>query len=226
MHRNKISMLRFIEEPNNNGGSGDTPPTDQSAPVNTDQSGKDDDGKGGKGQILADLAKERDKRQELQKQLDDLVTAQAAQRDALATALGVKPEEVSDADKVAADLSDLKAQLGTLQRSNVLLASGIDAEAQTKYAHLLTATDPQALALQAQTVAELVGASATPPPPAFQTLNGQGQQTGNPTPLADQLRAAEQEAAKATPGSAEQKAALARTMQLKSQQLAALKPQQ
>lgn len=52
-----------------------------------------DDGKGGKDAILADLAKERDARQALQQQINDMQAAQQAQMDALATALGIKKDD-------------------------------------------------------------------------------------------------------------------------------------
>lgn len=52
-----------------------------------------DDGKGGKEAILADLAKERDKRQELEGKLTEFQTTQQQQMDAIAKALGLKPDD-------------------------------------------------------------------------------------------------------------------------------------
>lgn len=52
-----------------------------------------EDGKGGKDAILADLAKERDKRQGLESQLTDFQTRQQEQMDAIAKALGLKSDD-------------------------------------------------------------------------------------------------------------------------------------
>lgn len=52
-----------------------------------------DDGKGGKDAILADLAKERDKRQGLEARISEMETTQQAQLDAIAKALGLKSED-------------------------------------------------------------------------------------------------------------------------------------
>lgn len=80
------------------------PPTDPPA----------DDGKGGKDAILADLAKERDARQALQKQVADMQAAQQAQMDAFATALGVKKEDAPPApEELAAQIESEKANART-----------------------------------------------------------------------------------------------------------------
>lgn len=52
-----------------------------------------DDGKGGKDAILADLAKERDKRQGLETRLSEMEKAQQSQLDAIAKALGLKSDD-------------------------------------------------------------------------------------------------------------------------------------
>lgn len=218
------------EENNNEQQDGEQGKPETGRPVPWEAKGEAFDAEKAK-TFIQSLTAERDRLKadhksvtDLQATIDQMKAAQAAQSDALAKALGVKPEETTDAEKVSSEISDLRAQLGTLQRNNVLLSSGIDAEAQQKYAHLLTATDPAALALQAQTVAELTKTTAQQTaPPAFQQLNGQGQRTNDPS-IKDQLAAAEKEAGAAVPGSPEQRAAMARAMQLKSQQLAALKP--
>lgn len=66
------------------------PPADPPKPADTPPV---DDGKGGKEAILADLAKERDKRQELEGKVNELTTAQQAQMDAIAKALGLKSDD-------------------------------------------------------------------------------------------------------------------------------------
>lgn len=60
-----------------------------------------DDGKGGKSAILADLAKERDARQALERQLQDMQSAQQAQMDALAKAFGVKTDDPPSPEQLA-----------------------------------------------------------------------------------------------------------------------------
>jgi hypothetical protein len=73
----------------------DTPPADQppSDPPADPAANPADDGKGGKDAILADLAKERDKRQELEQKFADAETARTKQMEAFAVALGLKPED-------------------------------------------------------------------------------------------------------------------------------------
>lgn len=72
----------------------DPAPTDPPAdPKPADPPAPSDDGKGGKDAILADLAKERDKRQELEGRLTEFQTQQQQQMDALAKALGLKPDD-------------------------------------------------------------------------------------------------------------------------------------
>jgi hypothetical protein len=71
----------------------DNPPaTDPPADPPADPAAADD-GKGGKDAILADLAKERDKRQALEQTVNELKTAQQSQLDAIATALGLKSDD-------------------------------------------------------------------------------------------------------------------------------------
>lgn len=65
----------------------DPPPADPPADP------KPDDGKGGKDAILADLAKERNKRQELEGKLTEFQTTQQQQMDAIAKALGLKSDD-------------------------------------------------------------------------------------------------------------------------------------
>lgn len=196
-----------------------------------------DKGKGGKDAVLADLAKERKARQTLSDQLAELKKSQDGQRDALAKALGVKPEDTSDMDKLTSQFSSLQQQFADSQRKATLLelaaTPGEDADGKQlpsipkEYHHLLTATETEALQAQAKTVAALVAAQqGATGPPGFAPPAGQGQgNTGKTPTLNDQVAAAEREAANKTPGSPDQKAAQQRVMALKSRQLAALKPQ-
>jgi cytochrome c556 len=74
----------------------DTPPADQTPPPSdppADPPKGEDEGKGGKSAILADLAKERDARQALERQIADLQAAQQTQLDGIAKALGLKSDD-------------------------------------------------------------------------------------------------------------------------------------
>lgn len=85
------------------GGSADTPtPAAPATPA-------EDDGKGGKQAILADLAKERDQRQLLQKQLDDLKPFQD-QMKKLTDALGVPKGKTTDdiVGQLQTEMADLR----------------------------------------------------------------------------------------------------------------------
>lgn len=68
-----------------------TPAPQESTPTPTPD--PSDDGKGGKAAILADLAKERDARQALEQKIAEAETSRQAQLDALAKALGLKPDD-------------------------------------------------------------------------------------------------------------------------------------
>lgn len=112
---------------------------------------------------------------------------QTAQRDALAAALGVRPEETSDSDKLAQQIESLRGQIVSSERRALSVEFGVP-EA------LLTATDAEGMRDQATALKEFAEAShfaastAAPqtPPPAFQANPGQGQ--GN-TPLTPEAQA-------------------------------------
>lgn len=87
-----------------------------------------DDGKGGKDALLADLAKERDKRQGLEQQVSDLQKAQQKQLDDIAVALGLKqsdapPDAAALATQIQAaqdDARDARRQLAVVQAAPAL----------------------------------------------------------------------------------------------------------
>lgn len=212
--------------------------TATATPAKPDAEAKpDDEGKGGKTAILADLAKERDARQELERKLNELTKGQESQRDALALALGIKPEETSDTDKLAKQLTALTEQMTATQRKATLLEvaaePGMDAEGKKlpaipkEFHHLLTATETEALQEQAKSLAALLQAagksSATP---GFISSDGQGVNDGKNPTIAEQIAAAERELAGKTRGTPEFKQQSDRVMALKSQQLIGLKQNQ
>ena len=95
-----------------------TPAPEQPAPeapaaeAPTEPTGdKPDEGKGGKDAVLADLAKERDKRQALEQKYAEAQQTQQQQLDAIAKALGLKSEdEAPDPAKITAELEDSRKQ--------------------------------------------------------------------------------------------------------------------
>jgi hypothetical protein len=118
-------------------------------------------------------------------ELDQLRADQQKQRDALATALGVKPEETSDSDKLAQQIDGLRSQIIASEKRALAVEFKVP-EA------MLTAPDADSLRQQATALAEfaqaahyaaLTAAPATPPP-AFQANPGQGQGNTQMTPEA------------------------------------------
>lgn len=210
------------------GGAAATAATGQAAATGTAAT---DAGAGGKDAILADLAKERDKRQELEGKLTAFEQSQKDQMAALAKAFGLTPDEAATgADALAKSVTDLQAQMASAQREAAILklaaAPGVDAEGKplpaipAEYHHLLTATDAEALTAQAKSVAELVALKAAQSQlPGFAASAGQGQ-GGTPTaPLPAQIAEAEKALQGKTRGTPEYQAAAQRVASLKSQQL-------
>lgn len=109
---------------------GDPVPTDPPAdPAPTDPPANPDDGKGGKDAILADLAKERDKRQALEQTVNDLKTAQQSQMDALAKALGLKPDDTPpDLDALTAQIETEKANAADAYRQLAVFQNAGEAD--------------------------------------------------------------------------------------------------
>ena len=121
----------------------------------------------------------------LRTELDNLRQQQAQRDAAMAAALGIKPDEVSDTDKLA-------QQVGTLQQQ--ILASerrALAAEHQVPES-LLTGDNAEAMKAQAEALVEFAkgahaAASVPPANPAFQPNPGQGQGGG---PLSPEAQAA------------------------------------
>ena len=123
----------------------------------------------------------------LKAELEQLRQSQQQQRDALATALGVKPEETSDADKLAEQIESLRGQILTSEKRALSVEFKVPES-------MLTADNAEALRQQAVALAEFAQAAhyaaitntPPPPPPAFQQNPGQGQ--GN-APLSPEAQA-------------------------------------
>ena len=172
--------------------------------------------------LIQNLRKERGSGSaELQQQLADMQKAQDDQRRALAAALGFAPEDAPDAtEALTSQVQQLQEQFTTAQRKATLLELAAEHKIPTDYQHLLTATEPDALAAQAKSVGELVAArQAAQSIPGFAESAGQGQGSGQSAPLTAQIAAAETELRDATVGSPEHQAARRKVANLKSQQL-------
>ena len=63
---------------------------------------------GGERAVLADLARERDRRQALEREIADVKSAQQTQLDAIAKALGLKDDAKVDPDALAAELASTR----------------------------------------------------------------------------------------------------------------------
>lgn len=170
-------------EPTKPDATADGKPT-QTAPAATTQTG--DDGKGGKAAVLADLATERDKRQELEQQVQTLTKAQQAQTDALAKAFGIKPEETSDTSALAAQVTTLQEQFAQTQHQNAVLSvaneHGItDKDDLTLLTSVKDEATMRTLAARIQKASETPG---TPKPDRTQGGSG-GEPTGSSSPEQD-----------------------------------------
>jgi hypothetical protein len=125
----------------------------------------------------------------LRTELEQLRTTQQQQREALAAALGVKPEETSDSDKLAKQVDALRGQILTSEKRALAAEFKIPQE----YQHMLTATDADGLRKQAADLVSFaeaahfaaITASPPTPPPAFQPNPGQGQGNTPTTPEAE-----------------------------------------
>lgn len=110
-HRSTFGDAR-MDAAGDGGGEGeqpDDPSADQAKGDNPD--GKADDGKGGKSAILADLASERDKRQALERTVNEL-------KSGLLKALGV--EEKSDKDDAASVIATLTERLDAMSTESAV----------------------------------------------------------------------------------------------------------
>lgn len=127
----------------------------------------------------------------LKSELEQMRTEQQKQRDALAAALGVKPEETSDSDKLAQQIETLRGQILTSEKR----ALAVEYKIPDEYHHMLNATDADGLRKQAADLkafaeaAHYAAITAQPssPPPAFAPNPGQGQGGG---PLSPEAQAA------------------------------------
>lgn len=115
-----------------------------------DKPDPDDKGAGGKDALKADLARERDKRQELEQSVAALKKSQDEQRDAFAKALGLAPEETSDTDKLSEQLSKLQDRLDGADRRTQVLEVATEHGIGKDDLHMLTGSTAEELKKQAE----------------------------------------------------------------------------
>lgn len=131
------------------GGDDTVPPATPAAPTATPETSPagdptpTDDGKGGKDAILADLAKERDKRQTLEQTVSEMQTAHKQQMDALAKAFGLKSDEGNPPDpaKLAEQIAAEQAKVTAAE------SRAVDAERQLAVFKAAPTLEGNALAL-------------------------------------------------------------------------------
>lgn len=176
------SILYSSPDGGGGGGSGpDTPPPAADPKPGTSPTDADKPlGPAGEKALEA----ERNARKELEKQLAAIQTSQAQQRDAFAAALGLKPEELSDTDRLAGDLGQMREQLGALLKENVVLKVASEHQLSEEDRTVIAALPDEATM---RTVAARLQAAATAAKP-----NGRPQADppssggGAPAPAADQ----------------------------------------
>jgi hypothetical protein len=164
-----------------------TPPTDPAPAAKQPPWGKPENFDAEKAwELIENLRKEKGAADpSLKTELDQLRADQQKQRDALAAALGVKPEETSDSDKLAKQIEGLRGQILASEKRALSVEFKVPE-------NMLTATDADGLRQQATSLAEFaqaahyaaVTAQPATPPPAFQANPGQGQGGGALTPEA------------------------------------------
>lgn len=116
----------------------------------------------------------------LEAQVKALTDAQESQKKALAEALGLTEPPKSE-DALAETVKSLQAQFLASQREATILRLAAEKNIPAEYHDLLTETDPEKLAAQAEKVSALVVAKAAAEgTPAFQANPGQGQGASQP----------------------------------------------
>lgn len=146
-------------------GGGATPPADNPPAGDTPPAEGDDGRKGGHQAVLADLAKERDQRQALAAQLEEMRTQQSQQMQALAAAFGIKPEEANDTDKLAERVSGIETTLNETRHENAVLrlANEHHITDEADLATLRAITDPAVMATVAARLAPAPDDPKMPP---------------------------------------------------------------
>lgn len=144
------------------------------------------DGKGGKEAVLADLAKERDRRQDLERKIADLEQAGKTQLDAIAKALGLK-EDAPDAGQIAAQLEQAQREAAANAAALTRFQVAVEKSVPSHLVEFVSGSTREEIEASVEKVLSAFGAG-TPRSP--QPDPSQGQQ-GAPTSLESLIAAAE-----------------------------------
>lgn len=162
--------------------SADLPPSDPPSadPPADPPSEPADEGKGGKDAILADLAKERDKRQALEQTVTQMQTAQQQQMDALAKALGLKSDDAPpDPAALTEQIETEKAAAADARRELAVYQNAGEGDPKrlldsASFLRSIKDIDPSDTAAISAAISDAVeadpllkGAPASPPTPPF-----------------------------------------------------------
>lgn len=176
----------------------DPPPSDAPSaeapkdPAPADPKTSDTGPKGGADALRADLASERDKRQGLESQVQQLQTTQQQQMDAIAKALGLKKDdEPVDPEKLTADVSAAQAdaraarqQLAVYQAAATLEANAAELLDSTSFLASIKDVDPNDAAAVSAAIKTAVDSNAkfklNAAPPTAPSFGG-GPRTPAPT---------------------------------------------
>lgn len=147
-----------------------------------------EEGKGGKEAVLADLAKERDKRQALEQQLAEAKTAQQSQLDAIAKALGLKSEsEPVDPAVLTQQLTDAQRESAESKARLARYEAAITNQVPSHLIEFITGATPEEIE---SSITKVVAAFNASKPTGPRPDPSQGVQ-GAPASLDEQIAAAE-----------------------------------
>lgn len=147
-----------------------------------------EEGKGGKESVLADLAKERDKRQALEQKLADSQATQQSQLDAIAKALGLK-EDAPDPAAIAQQLAESQRQAADNAASLTRFQVAVEKAVPAHLVEFVTGSTREEVEASVEKV--LAAFSAAPSPQSGPRPDPSQGQQGAPASLDALISAAE-----------------------------------
>lgn len=161
-------------------------PTEPLAPAAPQPPAAPEEGRGGKEAVLADLAKERDRRQELERKLTDLEQAGKSQLDAIAKALGLK-DDAPDPGQTLAELEKAQREAAENAAALTRFQVAVEKAVPSHLVEFVTGSTREEVEASVEKVLAAFGAAM---PRSPQPDPSQGPQ-GAPTSLETQIAAAE-----------------------------------
>lgn len=162
-----------------------TPPIPAAPAEPTEPTG---DGKGGKDAVLADLAKERDKRQALEQRLSAAEQASKDQLDAIAKALGLK-DDAPDPAAITKELEDAQRTAAENAAALTRFQLAVEKSVPAHLVEFVTGSTRDEVEASITKVLAAFGTSTAPGTPKPDPSQGQ---LGAPTSLDALIAAAEQ----------------------------------